>query len=309
MKRTTTVTLLVFSATLFLAISQASAQILTDLQILYEFDTVGSPGINSASGNPGTPGNLSVTTAEARAGAGSADFGTLEAIPNKAYLTVNDLDVAAASPGAEGQFSFSFWWKPTTDETTAPGKQQSFWAAHNTADQPANFPPFSELALSYYQSTRIFNLFREEGLAAGADSSDGVDSLPNFFDGGWHHVAEVLEVSASGNLKRFTRYLDGQLTSVGSNDTDGWDMQKMILGHQSDDILGSPSSQDLDGFLDDFAMWTRGLNTQEVSEIYNAGLQGIGIADIPEPSSMLLALLGLVGLAGYRWRRRVGIRS
>ena len=292
--------------------STASAQILNGLQVLYEFDTAGMPEANSASGNPGENGGVVQTNAESLAGSGSADFGTGESTAR--YMFVSDDDVAAASPGqrvegASGAFTTSFWWKPTSSGST----QQSVWAAHDSLQRPlpTGVGQFPDIALSFYNAGTYANIMYDGvGLNTNAGSSDDVVSgTYDFFDGNWHHIAETIVVT-DGATKTFSRFLDGQIASSASNSVvfSAWNMQTMVLGLQSDDYLGRPSV-DLDGYLDDFAIWTRALSYQDISAIYNAGLQGDGIADIPEPSSMLLALLGLVGLTGYRWRRRVGIRS
>ena len=50
----------------------------------------------------------------------------------------------------------------------------------------------------------------------------------------------------------------------------------MVLGVQADDAMGV-SSVDLNGYLDDFAVWSRTLSADEVRGIFDSGQQGLGI--------------------------------
>ena len=50
----------------------------------------------------------------------------------------------------------------------------------------------------------------------------------------------------------------------------------MVLGVQADDANGV-SSVDLNGYLDDFAIWSRTLSADEIQTIYDSGQRGIGI--------------------------------
>ena len=283
---------------LILASTGKAAGLGDNLKVLYEFDTLGMPEINSAAtGNDGTPGNLIVSDVEKRIGAGSADFGTGEPRPTKAYLVVDPADVAALSPGVKGSFTTSYWWKPTTGGPPDDnGRQQSFWASADDPNlpivKPGSWPPFPQTALSYIQGGVMHNLFRDAGLSRAAEASDDVTVSPNFFDGSWHHIAETYVVDTTlvvddvpAPMKLFSRFLDGQPAGTASSaEPDvvrGWVMQNMILGQQYDDApLGNSAVQDLDGYLDDFAVWSRTLTNQEILDIYNGGLLGNGIADL-----------------------------
>lgn len=289
---------------LLLASTATAAGLGDNLRVLYQFDTLGMPEINSAAGGQvGTQGNLTVSSTEMRIGGGSADFGTGEASPNKAYLVVNPADVALLSPGLKGSFTTSYWWKPTTGGPPDDnGRQQSFWASADDPNlpivKPGSWPPFPQLALSYIQGGVMHNLFRDAGLSRAAEASDDVTVSPNFFDGNWHQIAETYVVDTTlvvdgvpAPMKLFGRFLDGQPAGTASSaEPDlarGWVMQNMILGQQYDDHpLGSSAVQDLDGFLDDFAVWNRTLTNQEILDIYNGGLVGNGIAKLIGPGTL-----------------------
>ena len=67
------------------------------------------------------------------------------------------------------------------------------------------------------------------------------------------------------------------------------------------------SNRVFDGLIDDAGIWTRALSEREIGKIYRAGLMGIDQAHaavIPEPSTFVLAALGLLCLALHRRRRR-----
>ena len=59
---------------------------------------------------------------------------------------------------------------------------------------------------------------------------------------------------------------------------------EMVLGVQADD-QGGVSPVDLNGYLDDFAVWSRILSDQELRSVYQNGSRDIGIAAIREVDS------------------------
>ncbi|MGC6426114.1 MAG: LamG domain-containing protein [Akkermansiaceae bacterium] len=118
----------------------------------------------------------------------------------------------------------------------------------------------------------------------------------NVNDGAWHHVVAVTLDGVGTRL-----YVDGVL------DASADDSATAIA--QSDDnnnvlwIGGNPDrGRQFDGQIDDVAMWDRGLSDAEVAQIYAAGQAGVALGAIPEPSSGLLALSGL--LMGLARRKR-----
>lgn len=117
---------------------------------------------------------------------------------------------------------------------------------------------------------------------------------------GWHHVVGVSEAGVSTRL-----WVDGILVATGDAPT--------IV----DDGNSSPAAPDLFiganpqtgdqnrewwGEIDDVGIWGRALSESEILQIYDAGNAGIPLAGVPEPSTALLSLLGLFGLAGLRKR-------
>ena len=102
--------------------------------------------------------------------------------------------------------------------------------------------------------------------------------------GQWSHIA--LTHDSGGN---FTYYLNGASVSSGTGPTFGTltNANPLYLGSRADLFTT------FTGDLDEISIWDGALTGGEVADIFANG--------IPEPSS---ALLGLVGLAGLAFRRR-----
>lgn len=67
----------------------------------------------------------------------------------------------------------------------------------------------------------------------------------------------------------------------------------------------SPGQGNWDGKIDDLAIWTRALSSQELASIYNAGLAGQPLLTlIPEPSVMAMLGLGVLMVAWARIAKR-----
>lgn len=95
-------------------------------------------------------------------------------------------------------------------------------------------------------------------------------------------------------------YVNGVLDN---NATDGGTITGSInednaafsIGNRDGDL-----TNDVDGDLDEVAVWSRELTAQEVSDLYN---NGSGM-NIPEPTSLALLVPGMTALLGRRRRRR-----
>ena len=78
---------------------------------------------------------------------------------------------------------------------------------------------------------------------------------------------------------------------------------QLNIGDDSSDT--SSGQGNWNGRLDDLAIWTRALTSQELATIYTAGLAGQSLMTlIPEPSIAAMFLSSLVVAAGIRSRRR-----
>ena len=120
-----------------------------------------------------------------------------------------------------------------------------------------------------------------------------------FNTGAWHHVAATYD----GSTVRF--YLDGNpdgtiVTPIRSTGTPIAAIGAFPTG-----------SSPYDGLMDDLGVWSRALDPEEISLIYQNGLLGIDLANaaafaapIPEPSTMILLGLGCLGINRIRRRRK-----
>jgi Concanavalin A-like lectin/glucanases superfamily/PEP-CTERM motif len=132
----------------------------------------------------------------------------------------------------------------------------------------------------------------------------------------WHHVVVTHDRSStSGNI---VTYLDGAqvdsrptVNTGGALGSLGAGLALNILqdgtGNYTD---GTNNAFWGDASIDDLGLWNRVLSAADVTTIRNAGLLGINISNIgavPEPGSLALcglAVAGLAGAAGRRWRDR-----
>lgn len=110
----------------------------------------------------------------------------------------------------------------------------------------------------------------------------------------WHFLAFV----ANSATHTVTFMQDGVVTG-------GFSYGGELLASSSQLNIGddpsdtSPGQGNWDGKIDDLAIWTRALSSQELASIYDAGLSGQSLATlIPEPS--VIALFGLAMLMGFR---------
>ncbi|MGJ8724731.1 MAG: LamG domain-containing protein [Roseibacillus sp.] len=152
---------------------------------------------------------------------------------------------------------------------------------------------------NYRISTNRNNPGRNQASAAfgTGDLNSGVDIRAAGPVSGFHHIVVTAVNGAPVNI-----YVNGVLegTSGGNsaitNDDPGVP-DELWIGNNVDD----PDRQ-WDGLIDDVAQWDRALTAAEVTEIYDAGVLGISLGAIPEPTSGLL--LGLGGLTVLLRRRR-----
>lgn len=130
------------------------------------------------------------------------------------------------------------------------------------------------------------------------DTPENNTTGPNVNDGAWHNVVAISEHGVSARI-----WVDGGLVSTRSHNHQPNlenTLHDLAIGNNIDSL-----GRGWHGEIDDVAIWDRVLTDEEIGSIW-AGGQGasIGLLVIPEPSSLILAALGLFSLALCRWRRR-----
>ena len=115
----------------------------------------------------------------------------------------------------------------------------------------------------------------------------------------WHFVAFV----ANGLTDTVTFMQDGVVTG-------SFQYRGQLLASSSQLNIGddpadtNPGHGNWDGRIDDLAIWTRALGSQELASIYSAGLAGQPLLTlIPEPSVTAMFSLGILMVAGIRSAR------
>ncbi|REJ68717.1 MAG: PEP-CTERM sorting domain-containing protein [Planctomycetota bacterium] len=118
-------------------------------------------------------------------------------------------------------------------------------------------------------------------------------SQGSYADGKWHHLAFTWDRNDAGdNAARI--YVDGNDILSVAHDANSFGFSSIRIGrpnntsyYGNDRIFG--------GRLDEVAVFNRVLSPMEVSGQYSAA--------IPEPASLVLSAIGLVGMSLYGWRR------
>jgi hypothetical protein len=124
---------------------------------------------------------------------------------------------------------------------------------------------------------------------SGSGRRDGV-APTNIRDGQWHNIVVTFE-----RTNVATTYVDGNPVHagsiapdaglpVGSVDTE-WDGLSVFVGNDGTGQYTDGGSAGADMLMDDLGIWRRLLSPTEVTRIYLAGLSGVNLASIPDPST------------------------
>lgn len=157
-------------------------------------------------------------------------------------------------------------------------------------------------ALNYgmFGSSPRLSLYFAEPHPQAINVANGSESAGALTLGQWHHLAVVV----NGGNHQVTFWRDGQ--SAGGFFFSGSFYPAPVpqLNIGGEPSYGNPTQGYWDGKLDDLALWTRALSSQEIGGIYNAGLNGQSLLSlVPEPTTAPLVALG--GIAIFiRQRRR-----
>jgi len=122
----------------------------------------------------------------------------------------------------------------------------------------------------------------------------GIVSLSSVEDGTWHHVAYVQ--NEPGTFKR-KLYVDGSLETFDNSPEAyaGTTPNLWTIGARLGDPKGGPTHIPMYmlGRIDDLRFYDVALNADQIA-----------VLAIPEPSTLVLLCMGVLGLLAYAWRRR-----
>ena len=149
-------------------------------------------------------------------------------------------------------------------------------------------------------TTQYFSFMRDDVASLRADLDDGVtrqdanDDSGTLVTGDWYHV--VTTFTANDTLRLYINGVvqtdTGDLSTANAQYTglDTW-----LVGTERQD------SRFFNGAIDDVRIYDMELSAGEVGIIYETG----PLYMIPEPSSLTIAVLGVLGLALCGWRREL----
>ena len=114
--------------------------------------------------------------------------------------------------------------------------------------------------------------------------------IPNVYDNTWHHIAYTMD---NGTL---VAYLDGVQTGTeGYNHGSGF-------GNNGPMTIGGDDNAYGNIMMDDLGIWDEVLDADAIAALANGPI----INPIPEPSTLVLLVLGLLGCGRGRFSRRRG---
>ena len=118
---------------------------------------------------------------------------------------------------------------------------------------------------------------------------------PTLDTGNWHLFVNVFD--AENTQRRI--YYDGALVATQNdiNNVNVTDSQPFRIGGEDRGFMSN-------AIFDDVAVWDHALTDQEVAFLWNNGAGNVAVNPIPEPSTLVLLALGLLGLLFGRRRRR-----
>lgn len=269
----------------------------------FTFDTINNLGQDtSGNGYNATLSNPSGMAQVAGGVSGSAvDFNSANSM-----LVWNNPSSFFNALFAVGTYTFAVWIK-TNDAVTSKGYAWDTGAISIlNADRPGEFADAVPLAIVQATSNTVGvpavyvgpNLYQIT-----ANGTGGTGSNTRVNDNNWHHLAATRNASTG----RLELYLDGVLVAQSPTNNDpqvspnvpptGPEMGgiKLSLGAFQE---GS-GNKFYTGLMDDFQAYNNVLTASEIMDLYNNPGKTI---PIPEPSTILLGVLGGAALIGLRRR-------
>jgi len=252
-----------------LAMSAFSGQVTAGLVMHYNLDQLTGTTAPDASGN-GNTGTLS----------GGVSF---------------DTDSVAGQFDKALDFNGTSDYIAVSDGGNLPSPGDSFTVAHwvKTTDGEGNHVNYNLNSLQFsIGNTGVGGGTFTVGIDSNVSSLDRAVYTDTVSNGSFNHIAVVFESDQVSAV-----YFNGNPQTATANDNH-WLFND--AGNFSLMARRQPGTEfPVVGVLDDFAIFDTALSEQDVNDVMDLGVAGF----IPEPSSVCLMTLGLLGLIGFGRRR------
>lgn len=250
-----------------LATAACQAQITKDLVVHLTFDNTYAN--SRGNGVDGTAvGQPKFVTG--KIGAGAIAVTTLKDGSSFNYVTLgspSQLIFGSVNDGTATDFSVSFWCSYTNQIDDPPFISNKDWMSSNNQ----GWGIFTQGG----GNTRI-NVTDDTGSAGKQNTT----STPNIRDGQWHHM-----LVSFARRSVVSVYVDGQLKTTSDMTMVKGSIDTSFPVNIGQDGTGAytdgGSAEMVDVLIDDLGIWRRVVSAGEVTAIYNAGLGGTNLANVP----------------------------
>lgn len=211
-------------------------------------------------------------------GSGALAFSTISANSEYNYVTLYDPNLAL-------YFDSDGWGGPTISFSVAFWAKMGAWSGDPSFISNKDWDSGGNVGwvIATDSDGRIQWNFRDGNARRDFDSSGGI-----FTDNAWHHVVVTFDREGLA-----TTYIDGAVVTHPNNPTQlGPSADSLESGlpiNIGQDGAGNYGSDVTDGQIDDVAIWRRVLAPSEVSRIYMAGLDGVNVANVPDPTGATIS--------------------
>ncbi len=187
----------------------------------------------------------------------------------------SSLTAASPIPSDATEFSISVW--------VSPNAVTNFKGIYIGRDHPGNW------GVNLESGHIDFRFATPSGTSAGVDTDDNSVVA----DGSWYHVVQTwVSDGSSMGTSLGSVYLNGTLvetTTAGRNDF-SQPSNGFLIGDDS-----CCAGREFDGLIDDLAVFTRALSADEVTAVFNSGMEGVSIVsaiapplDQPRPRNLFI---------------------
>jgi hypothetical protein len=276
------------------ALMSRGAPIHNDLQLHATLDTAdrsddGSPSTDPVNGETlfDISGNNHDGTVRESSGETVDHFGGGRAGEALSLAGDGHLDFGRVLDPGTGSYTASIWLRTTASQGSVFGK------GHGVTSEPGWLIWYRDQAMNIRINDDDGN---DDSVSDSLDTS-GLAGGP-IDDGDWHHLALVIDRTGDSMIG----YYDGapfptnpDISGVGSIQLTSADLISGVRWRGGGRDFG------LEGEVDDLGIWSRTLSGSEIEQVYEGGLRGVNISQLPEPTAFVLLLLG--GLLALNRRR------